>query len=363
MAREPSCSRPDIVARPIDALHFPLGDRAPGEGEVIEVAPSILWARIPLDDILGFINVWILEDGDEFTIVDTGIAGEEAQRAWLGLFSGPLAGRKANRLVVTHFHPDHVGLSAWLCDRFGIGLSMPRTEWLMARLLAMEIEHPLPPEMVGLWRYAGWSQSEVDDELARGWGMMSWAMPRPPAQFEAISAGQILPAGKRQFRLITTRGHSPEHACLWDEAGGILIGGDQVLPHSTSGLSPRPCEVEADPLREWRDSVLLLRDLPDDTLVLPSHDRPFQGLHRRLDQLELIYERRLDRLMAFLDRPRRIVDCFETIFRTPPGPALRQNATGEVLAYLNRLRAEGLVERRIENQVGWFEARSSGRKL
>jgi glyoxylase-like metal-dependent hydrolase (beta-lactamase superfamily II) len=110
----------------------------PGAGELIEVAPGIGWARLPVPGSLGHINIWALEDGEGVALVDTGLDIPPAREAWEALFAGPLAGRAVTRIIVTHMHPDHVGLAGWLCERFGVRLWMTRGEWLFARALSLD---------------------------------------------------------------------------------------------------------------------------------------------------------------------------------------------------------------------------------
>src|SRR6202034_2795800 len=95
-----------------------------------------------------------------------------------------------------------------------------------------------------------------------------------------------------------------------------LISGDQVLPKISSNVSVFPTEPEADPLTEWLDSLAAIRvRVPDDVLVLPSHNEPFRGLHARLDQPMAGHERSLQRLGQELVTPKRAVDVFGLLFR------------------------------------------------
>jgi glyoxylase-like metal-dependent hydrolase (beta-lactamase superfamily II) len=129
-----------------------------------------------------------------------------------------------------------------------------------------------------------------------------------------MSDGDTIRVETRDWRIVVGSGHSPEHACLVDDAGGLMIAGDQVLPRITPTISLSISEPSADPLGEWLDSIAKLKKLPDHLLVLPSHGDPFTGLHARLDALDRGHRERLDALHAHLSEPRRAVDCFPVLF-------------------------------------------------
>jgi glyoxylase-like metal-dependent hydrolase (beta-lactamase superfamily II) len=191
---------------------------------------------------LRHINVWLLDDsapGSEggIAIVDTGLDIPDSREAWEALFAGPLAGRRPTRVIVTHFHPDHIGLAGWLAERFGIALWMTRGEWLFARMLTADIRDAPPREALAYWRAAGWGEEKIAENAKKGWGRFASVVSPIPASYVRMEEGDTIRIGARDWRIVTGNGHSPEHACLVDEAGGLIIAGDQVLPRITSNVS------------------------------------------------------------------------------------------------------------------------------
>jgi glyoxylase-like metal-dependent hydrolase (beta-lactamase superfamily II) len=353
---------PDVSLAPASeayshkGLTYPRGRDGPGIGELIELAPGVEWARLPMPGPLKHINVWILSDGDGSAIVDTGIDLPASREAWEALFAGPLAGRQVTRVVCTHFHPDHIGLAGWLTERFGVPLWMTRGEWLFARMLTTDVRPEPPREALAWWRAAGWSEERIAAEAEKGWGRFaSWVSP-VPVSFVRIQDGDTLRMGQRDWRIVVGNGHCPEHACLVDEAGGLMIAGDQVLPRITSNVSLSLSEPEADPLGDWLASIEKLRRLPDTLLVLPSHGEPFTGLHARLDALAHGHADRLEALHAHLSEPRRAVDCFSVLFGRKIEDNLMGLATGEALAHLRHLEKEGNATRKVRDGVNWYRS-------
>ena len=337
-------------------LTYPLGRRGPEAGELIAIAPGIGWARLPVPGSLKHINVWALDDGDGVALVDTGLDIAPSRAAWEALFEGPLAGRRVTRIIVTHFHPDHVGLAGWLTERFGVALWMTREEWLFARMLTSDVRDAPPAEAVAWWRSVGWSEERIDDEKAKGWGRFASVVSPVPVSFIRMSDGHSIEIGGRDWRIIVGSGHCPEHACLVDEASGVMIAGDQVLPRITSNVSLSLSEPQADPLGDWLSSIEKLAALPAHLLVLPSHGEPFTGLHARLDSLREGHLGRLDALHAHLAVPRRAVDCFPILFGRAIDDSLLGLATGEAMAHLRRLEVAGRAKREVRDRVLWFEA-------
>jgi glyoxylase-like metal-dependent hydrolase (beta-lactamase superfamily II) len=337
-------------------LTYPLGRRGPEPGEMIPIADGIGWARLPVPGSLKHINVWALDDGEGVALVDTGLDIAASREAWDQLFAGPLLGRAATRIIVTHFHPDHIGLAGWLTARFGAPLWMTREEWLFARMLTSDIRDTPPSEAVTYWRAAGWSEDRIEAERAKGWGRFASVVSPVPVSFVRMRDGDPIEIGGRSWRVVVGSGHCPEHACLVDETGGVMIAGDQVLPRITSNVSLSLSEPLADPLGDWLASIAKLRTLPADLLVLPSHGEPFTGLHARLDSLRDGHLGRLVALHDHLSEPRRAVDCFPILFGRAIDDSILGLATGEAMAHLRRLEVEGRAARETRDGVAWFSA-------
>ncbi|MGZ8313311.1 MAG: MBL fold metallo-hydrolase [Allosphingosinicella sp.] len=342
---------------------------------MIELADGVGWTRSPVPGSLNHINLWLLDDGDPGSpaipgegspatggaaIVDTGLNFPAAQEAWENVFAGALAGRPVTRVLVTHFHPDHLGLAGWLTQRFGVRLWMSRGEYLFARMLTADIRDAPPPEAGAYFRAAGWSEERIAEEAAKGWGRFASAVSPVPVSHVRLRHDDRIRIGAREWRVVVGSGHSPEHACLVDDAGKLMIAGDQVLPRITSNVSLTLTEPEGDPLGEWLDSIARLRTLPDDLLVLPAHGEPFTGLHARLDALAAGHLDRLDALHEFIAEPRRAVDCFPTLFGRKIDDKVLGLATGEAMAHLRRLEVEGRAVRDVRDGVHYYSrARSA----
>jgi glyoxylase-like metal-dependent hydrolase (beta-lactamase superfamily II) len=335
-------------------LTYPHGRTCPEPGSLITLAAGVQWARLPVPGPLKHINVWVLEDGDGVTVVDCGLDIGPCREAWEALLAGPLQGRLVTRVIVTHFHPDHVGLAGWLAERFSAPLWMSREEWLFARMLTADIRDAPPPEAVAYWRAAGWSEERIETEAGKGWGRFSSVVSPVPVSFVRLQDGDTLVTGAREWRVVTGNGHSPEHICLVDEAGGLMIAGDQVLPRITSNISLSLSEPAGDPLGDWLASIAKLQALPDTLLILPSHGEPFTGLQARLDALARGHREQLNALHLFLHEPRRAVDCFTLLFGRKIDDRLIGLATGEAMAHLRRLEVEGRAVRENRDGVAWF---------
>ena len=324
-------------------LTYPCG-APPAPGEAVEVAPGVLWMRLPLPLALDHINVWALRDGAGWTLVDTGLRTPPSMDAWERALSGPLEGRPVLRVICTHMHPDHIGLAGWLCERFEAPLLMSRLEYVTGRMLISDAG-PAPEEGARFYRRAGWSDDRIEG-WRKGYGRFGKAVASLPAGFTRLAEGDRFTVGDREWRVLIGQGHSPEHVCLFSEADRVLIAGDQILPRISSNVSVWPTEPAADPLGEWMASLTHLRaELPHDLLVLPSHGEPFRGVHARLDALLRGHRSALLRLERRLRRPCRAVDVFPALFARPVGEGVYGMATGEALAHLNRLEREGRARR------------------
>jgi glyoxylase-like metal-dependent hydrolase (beta-lactamase superfamily II) len=328
-------------------LDYPCGE-APSPGMASEIASGVLWLRMPMPLGLNHINLWLLRDDNGWAAVDAGLQTSDTTAAWGKLFTkdGALERSRLTRLFATHMHPDHIGMAGWLTHKFGCRLWMTRLEYLMCRVLAADSGRQAPDDGVRFYRQAGWDDDAIETYRARfgGFGKFVHAL---PDSYRRLHDGEVLDIGGRQWRVVIGNGHSPEHACFYCPELKVLISGDQVLPRISSNVSVFPTEPDADPMADWLASLDKLRRLiPDDVLVLPSHNEPFRGLHARLEYLTHSQHAALDRLRHALAQPKRAVDVFGQLFSRPIGaePALLGMATGESIAHLNFLLHRGEAE-------------------
>lgn len=329
----------------------------PGAGDAVDVAPGVKWLRMPLGGALSFINVWAIEDGEGWCVVDTGMQTRDTSQAWRTAFKDALGGRPITRVIVTHLHPDHIGLAGWMTRKFQCRLWMTRLEYLQCRMLVADTGREAPEDGMRFYKAAGWDEDALENYRAR-FGGFGKAIYQLPDSYRRLDDKEEFRIGAHTWRIVTGNGHSPDHACLYCPELKLLISGDQVLPRISSNVSVFPTEPDADPLTDWMTSCAKVkREVPDEVLVLPAHNDPFHGLHARLDHLIAGHERSLGRLEKTLAEPKRAIDVFGALFARPIGPELVGMATGESLAHINCLIERGkAVAEADEDGVIWYRA-------
>ncbi|MBS0366305.1 MAG: MBL fold metallo-hydrolase [Proteobacteria bacterium] len=314
--------------------------------------------RLPMAG-LDHINVWALRDEcdgrDGWTLVDTGMNTPQTAADWQTAVVGALGGLPIHRVICTHMHPDHAGMAGWLANQHHCRLWMTRLEYITCRMLVADTGREAPEDGVQFYRAAGWDEEAIAHYRSRfgGFGRAVYTL---PDSYRRVVDGERLMIGGHEWHAVIGRGHSPEHLCLHSPQLQLLISGDQVLPRITSNVSVFPTEPDGDPLKDWLESLAALKQrLPDDVLILPSHNEPFRGLHERLDSLAHGHEQRLRRVHDELREPRRAVDLFSVLFRRAVGHDMLMMATGESLAHLNCLIGRDLAARRTDAQgVHWY---------
>ncbi len=342
----------------MNALVYPCGEPPP-PGSARAIGPGVMWIRMPMPFALDHINLWAIRDEAGWTIIDTGLQTLDTATAWRNLFAaaGPLGGDSVTRVLVTHMHPDHVGMAGWMTRRFGCPLWMTRLEYLNCRALTADTGREAPEDGVRFYHKAGWTEEDIENYRARfgSFGKMIYQL---PDSFRRLQNGECIAIGDHEWRVIVGTGHSPEHACFYCADLKLFISGDQVLPKISSNVSVFPTEPDANPLRDWLTSLEdVKRQVPDDVLVLPAHNEPFRGLHARLDNLRNGHERGLARLRGALKEPKRAVDVFGALFarHITPDPSSLGLATGESLAHINYLLQRGdVVLTSMADGVAWY---------
>ena len=323
----------------------------PAEGQAIEVAEGVLWMRLPLPMRLDHVNVYALRDADGWTVVDAGFDSARSRAVWAALKDGPLAGAPIRRVLATHQHPDHIGLAGWFMEE-GAELLTSRTAWLMARMLALDVQERPTPAQVAYWRRAGMPAEMLDRKAAeRPWNTADVVHPLPLG-YTRLRDGDRLRLGGRDWRVWTGNGHAAEHLTLWSEDDDLVIAGDQLLPGISPNLGVYATEPGANPVAEWLESCDRFAALAEDRhLVLPGHKLPYTGLPARLVQLAENHRTALDRLAASLaERPRTAADCFDLLYRRRIGEGEYGLALAEAIAHVNALAAAGRI--RVVGETG-----------
>jgi glyoxylase-like metal-dependent hydrolase (beta-lactamase superfamily II) len=350
------------------ALDYPWGDELPEPGGAIAVTPDLRWVRLKLPFVLNHINVWLLRDRIEdragWTIVDCGIDDAPTRAAWEQIFATQLDGLPVLRVVVTHMHPDHLGLAHWICERwtdanFACQLWISATDYLMARTWIAGATPMAGPTAMAFFSAHGLSNPEWLEAVEKRSGHYATLVPALPPTFNRLVDGGKLTIGERAWTCYAGQGHAPEHICLYDDAAKILISGDMVLPRISTNVSVTPLQPNDDALGLYLASLRRLNPLPAQTLVLPSHGRPFRGLQTRIDQLQTHHADRLaDLRAACAVRAVTAYDMLPALFSRALDMQQTFFAMGEAVAHLNLLWHQGALARFIdEDHVFRFTAR------
>lgn len=327
----------------------------PEAGGVIEVAEGVLWIRLPLPMALDHVNIYALDEGDHWTIVDTGVKTKRAVELWEHILQHALGGKPVGRIVLTHYHPDHVGMVGWLMERFGAEHWTTRTTYAMARMLMLDVEETHSPQTLEFWRAAGVPEDIYAERLSERPFNLSDLSHMLPSGFVRLKQGDVFTSAGRIWDVHVGNGHAPEHLTLWSRYDNLVIAGDQILPSISPNIGVYPAEGAADPLEEWFESCARLAELAHhDHLVLGGHKLPFMGLPLRMHQLAENHHGALKRLMDHLQTPSVAADCFAPLFKRPITGGTYGLALAETVAHLNHLLHRGDVSRTAREDGAWL---------
>ncbi|MEO1001212.1 MAG: MBL fold metallo-hydrolase [Pseudomonadota bacterium] len=341
-----------MLDRP-EPIRFPV-EAPPEQGEAIEIAEGVLWMRLPLPMRLDHVNVYALDEGDGWAIVDTGFDTSLTREVWGALLSGPLGGRPVRRVFATHHHPDHIGLAGWFQVQ-GAELLATRVAWLTARMLTLDEQATPPEEALAFYRGAGMRADLYEARrTTRPFNFADIVAPLPLGYTRVVEGSEIALGGRR-WSVSFGHGHAPEHAVLWGLDDDLVLAGDQIIPGISSNLGVHPTEPEADPVGEWLASCRALKaHARTGQLALPGHKLPFHGVAARLDQLIENHEGALTRLLEHLGEPRTAGDCFGPLFSRRIGDGEYGLALSETIGHLNHLHRAGRVSREQGADGAWL---------
>jgi glyoxylase-like metal-dependent hydrolase (beta-lactamase superfamily II) len=342
-------------------LHYPFADQLPARGEVLEVAPGVRWLRMGLPFALDHINLWLLDDGPGWTIVDCGIANDATRADWQRVFDSALQGRPVTRVIATHMHPDHIGLAHWLTERWDCLLWVSATDFNAAHLASLSTTGFGGDHAAAFFASHGLTDPGALAQVRARRDYYPSMVPKVPGAYRRLMDGLRVEIGGRSWRCIVGYGHAPEHIALQCDELGLLISGDMVLPRISTNVSVYDLEPESNPLTLYLDSLRAYEALAPDTRVLPSHGKPFSGLHARIRQLRAHHDERLDDVRAACrERPHHAAELLPVLFRRALDLHQTTFAMGESVAHLHALWYAGELERE-RGADGLWRFRATGR--
>jgi glyoxylase-like metal-dependent hydrolase (beta-lactamase superfamily II) len=337
-----------MSSKTASALTFPAPE-PPAAGKVLEIAPGILWARIALPFRLDHVNVYLIDDGDGWAVLDTGIDNAATRAVWEALVSGPLAGRPLTRLIVTHFHPDHIGLAGWLSERFALPLLTSQTSYLGCANVSLRPGALDAKPYRDFYLRHGLDAETTQRVATQGHNYLRMVSGLPPT-FRRLVAGDSLEIGRRTFDVLTGNGHAPEQVMLYCRSERVFLAADQVLAKITPNVSVWAVDPEGDPLGLYLRSLAeVRRQVAGDALVLPGHQLPFYGLHARSDELIAHHDARCAAIaQACRGTPRSAAELVPVIFPRLLDPHQMSFAFSEVQAHINYMLRRG--------ELAWMES-------
>ena len=317
---------------------------APAFDEPVLLADGIYWLRVRLPFALDHVNLLLCDDGDGWSLLDTGYGDAATRALWQGLLCGLLAGRPVRRVIGTHFHPDHVGLAGFLCTATGAELVMSRTEWLTCRALALDDTDGFVVASERNYRRARLDETVIERQRERR-NPYRKGVSEPPAVYSRIAAGDRIELAGSLWQVLIGEGHAPEQITLFSAERNLLLAADQVLPRISPVVGVWAAEPDADPLGDFLRSLRQYVVLPEDCLVMPAHGLPYLGLHERLAQLASHHEQRLQRTLDACREPATAADVLQRLFSRPLDAHQTGFALAETLAHLNHLLRAGRLSR------------------
>jgi glyoxylase-like metal-dependent hydrolase (beta-lactamase superfamily II) len=314
----------------------------PAPGELSQIAPGVLWLRLALPFLLDHVNIYLIEDGDGWAVIDTGIADLRTRTIWEETVARRLGGRPITKLIVTHFHPDHAGLAGWMSQRFGVAMWMPQVDYFLAQTLRHNQDAPGIAVHRDFYLSHGLAPEVADALLGRGHDYLRMTSGLP-ASYHRLVDGETLRIGDRDFEILTGAGHAPEQAMLLCREENLFLAADQVLARISPNIGVWGWEPLGDPLGAYLTSLAdLRRRVPDDVLVLAAHNLPFYGLHRRILELEAHHATRCSEIEAAVaGGPLAAAEIVPLLFRRPMDAHQTGFAFAETVAHVNLLARRG----------------------
>ena len=334
-------------------VDYIFGDKLPVPLEPIEVAEGILWFRLPMPIALDHINIYLLDDGDSWVLIDTGLADTKSIEIWTDILKKYLSKRPIQKIIGTHFHPDHVGLSGWLIERTGAEFWMTQIEWLSARQAYLTVDSGASHAMSAFYKKANLKPDliKIYEDIGNDYRSMVTPI---PLEYERIEHSTSFKIGDRVWKPVFGSGHSPDHVSFYCEKDRIMLGGDMLLPRITPIIAVWWQEPNADPLEGYIEFLKTLGSIGSDALILPAHNRPYKELQTRVADLISHHNERLEITYEACKNENSAEAIMQELFTRKLDPFQTRFAIGETIAHINNLIKKGTLKRRLDDDGVYF---------
>ena len=334
-------------------VDYIFGDKLPVPLEPIEVAEGILWFRLPMPIALDHINIYLLDDGDSWVLIDTGLADTKSIEIWTNILKKYLSKRPIQKIIGTHFHPDHVGLAGWLIERTDAEFWMTQIEWLSARQAYLTVDSGASQAMSAFYKKANLKPDliKIYEDIGNDYRSMVTPI---PLEYERIEHSTSFKIGDRVWKPVFGSGHSPDHVSFFCEKDRIMLGGDMLLPRITPIIAVWWQEPNADPLKGYIEFLETLGSIGSDALILPAHNRPYKELQRRVADLIFHHNERLEITYEACKNENSAEAIMQELFIRKLDPFQTRFAIGETIAHINNLLKKGTLKRRLDDDGVYF---------
>jgi glyoxylase-like metal-dependent hydrolase (beta-lactamase superfamily II) len=315
-----------------------LSPKTPTRDGCREVLPGTHLIELPLPLALGSINVYLVRLADGYLLIDCGMDTDACFQALArGMDVAGAGWSDISEILLTHVHPDHMGLAPRLLELTGARLSMHAHDAAYLQTL-IQTEHYLA------WADGVMREAGVPEEII---AQIRGSSNEIHKHFHSLTPDRVLQGGERiataveELEVLWTPGHSPGHVCLYGRERRVLFAGDQMLEQISPNIGWLP---DCDPLGEFLDSLRELERL-DVELILPSHGAPFFGHGEWVRKTIAHHAERCARILALLDgASRSAAEVVNELWERTLIPFHYRFAVFEVLAHLEYLERQGKVE-------------------
>ena len=326
---------------------------APRHGQMCRITDDLFWLRFDLPFRLNHINLFVLDRGDGWIIIDCGVNDRATADHWQALLAGPLAAKPVRQIIVSHNHVDHIGYAAPLAAMTGAEILMGAAE----HERTIHMLNMAGPKF-GAALEATYKRYGLDDDalaMARQDHDRYSRFVAPLPQVTLIDESAVIESISGRWQVRIDHGHSIGQLGFTDHQRGIYIAVDFLLPRISPNISADFEDPESDKLGPYLDYLAEMESLDPAMIILPGHDWPFTHGNERARALITHHHQRLDALMQAAEAaPLTTADAMQVLFDRVFGAHEIFFASGEARAHLGHLVASGQMKAGVEGETEYF---------
>ena len=327
----------NLVVNKTESL--PVSDCRP-EIVATKFGDEVTQLKVPLPFRLNHINCYLVQGIRGLVLIDTGLNTDVSKSVWRDFLESQYLTQPIVAIVLTHLHPDHIGMSHWLQNELDIPVYLAAADIAMVRSLWCADSDSSKKAFSAHWGQFG-LPVDMFNQLVERRASYKGLVHDLPRELSVLDEGIVDTLLGPDWSMVRVPGHSAGHVCLYHSPTRDMLTGDHVLPRITPNISLH-VEGSRNPLHDYIQSLYLIREY-DCARYFPAHGAVGNDLCERALEIIQHHDEKCQKILANTGSAETVFEFMPLLFDKVIPAHQWMFAYGETAAHLVYMAQQGLL--------------------